>query len=226
VFTVLTTWQKGRGLVTRQRALDEGSLREFIEALHARRPPLHRVPGTAIFLNRGKATTPLAMRANVEHNQVLHDHVLIMSIETLPVPHVGDGRRLEIDDLGYKDDRIYHVTARFGYMDAPRIPPLLPLIREVGEEGRLDSGQVSYFLSTIEVVRGNTPGMSRWRKRLFVATTRLTRRRRVLPPPPRPHRHHGLPHRALTRGRPCLRAGRSKPRPIFPFCRANRRTNS
>ena len=174
VFTVLTTWQKGRGLVTRQRALDEGSLREFIEALHARRPPLHRVPGTAIFLNRGKATTPLAMRANVEHNQVLHDHVLIMSIETLPVPHVGDGRRLEIDDLGYKDDRIYHVTARFGYMDAPRIPPLLPLIREVGEEGRLDSGQVSYFLSTIEVVRGNTPGMSRWRKRLFVATTRLT----------------------------------------------------
>jgi KUP system potassium uptake protein len=27
---------------------------------------------TAVFLNRGKATTPLAMRANVEHNHVLH----------------------------------------------------------------------------------------------------------------------------------------------------------
>ena len=174
VFTVLTTWQKGRELVTRQRVLDEGSLREFVAALHARRPPLRRVPGTAIFLNRGKTTAPLAMRANVEHNQVLHDHVLILTIETLPIPHVAYASRLEIDDLGYKDDRIYHVTARFGYMDTPNVPRLLPRISEVGEEGRLDSGKVSYYLSTIEVVRGNTPGMSRWRKRLFVATTRLS----------------------------------------------------
>jgi KUP system potassium uptake protein len=175
VFTVLTTWQKGRHLVTRQRELDEGSLREFIQQLHDRRPPLYRVPGTSIFLNRGKATTPLAMRANVEHNEVLHDHVIILAIETLPVPHVADGGRLEIDDLGYKDDRIYHVTARFGYMDAPSVPSLLPLIREAGPEGPLGNGAISYFLSTIELhPGGNTPGMNRWRKRLFIATARLT----------------------------------------------------
>jgi KUP system potassium uptake protein len=174
VFTVLTTWQKGRQLVTRQRTLDEGPLLEFIEQLHARQPPLYRVPGTAIFLNRGKATAPLAMRANVEHNQVLHDHVVILTIQTLPLPHVADADRLEIDDLGYKDDRIYHVTARFGYMDAPVVPSLLPLIDEAGLEGPLDDGKVSYFLSTIEVHRGNAPGMSRWRKRLFIATARLT----------------------------------------------------
>ena len=174
VFTVLTTWQKGRQLVSRQRAHDEGSLREFIDELHEKKPPLPRVPGTAIFLNRGKETAPLAMRANVEHNHVLHDHVLILAIETLPVPHVADASRLEIDDLGYKDDRIYHVTARFGYMDAPSVPSLLPLIRAAGEEAQLDGGEVSYFLSTIEVRRGNTPGMSRWRKRLFIATSRLT----------------------------------------------------
>jgi len=63
VFTVLVTWQKGRQLVTRLREQDEGPLRAFVDELHARRPPLHRVPGTAIFLNRGKATAPLAMRA-------------------------------------------------------------------------------------------------------------------------------------------------------------------
>ncbi len=174
VYTVLTTWQKGRQLVSHQRALDEGSLREFIDDLHSRKPPLLRVPGTAIFLNRGKETAPLALRANVEHNEVLHDHVLILAVETVPVPHVADDKRLEIDDLGYKDDRIYHVTARFGYMDTPRVPPLLPLIRAAGEEGKLEGGKVSYFLSTIEVRRGDTPGMSRWRKRLFIATTRLT----------------------------------------------------
>jgi KUP system potassium uptake protein len=174
VFTVLTTWQKGRRLVSRQRALDEGPLREFIDQLHARKPPLYRVPGTAIFLNRGKATAPLAMRANVEHNQVLHDRVLILAIKTLPVPHVADADRLEIDDLGYKDDRIYHVTASFGYMDSPDVPALLPLIREAERERALHSGGISYFLSTIEIRRGNTPGMGRWRKRLFVATARLT----------------------------------------------------
>lgn len=174
VFTVLVTWQKGRRLVSRQRALDEGSLREFIDKLHARKPPLPRVPGTAIFLNRGKETAPLALRANVQHNQVLHNHVIILAIETLPVPHVAEDKRLEVDDLGYKDDRIYHITARFGYMDSPAVPPLLPLIHKAGQEGPLDGGDVSYFLSTIEVRRGNTPGMSRWRKRLFIATARLT----------------------------------------------------
>jgi KUP system potassium uptake protein len=54
VFTVLVTWQQGRALVTRLRKRDEGPLRDFVDQLHARRPPLHRVPGTAVFLNRGR----------------------------------------------------------------------------------------------------------------------------------------------------------------------------
>ena len=62
------------------------------------------------------------MRANVEHNQVLHEHVVILSIETLPVPHVPPADRLVVDDLGYADDGIAHVGARFGYMDKPDVP--------------------------------------------------------------------------------------------------------
>jgi KUP system potassium uptake protein len=174
VFTVLTTWQKGRALVSRQRALDEGPLREFIEELHSKKPPLPRVAGTAIFLNRGKATAPLALRANVEHNHVLHDHVIILSIDTLPVPHVEVAGRLEVDDLGYKDDQIYHVMVRVGYMDVPSVPALLPHIRAACYEGPLGTEAVSYFLSTIEVRKGDSPEMRAWRKRLFIATTRLT----------------------------------------------------
>ena len=138
------------------------------------RPPLLRVPGTAVFLNRGKNTTPLVMRANVEHNHMLHEHVIVVSIETLPVPHVPAEERLEIDDLGYTDDNITHVTARFGYMDQPTVPALLPQIRQADVEGLDDTGNVSYFLSTIELCRGNAPGMSRWRKHLFVATSHIT----------------------------------------------------
>jgi KUP system potassium uptake protein len=174
VFTILITWQQGRALVTRLRERDEGPLRDFVDQLHARRPPLHRVPGTAVFLNRGSTTAPLALRANVEHNQVLHEQVLILAIETVPVPHVPPAGQLEVDDLGYKDDRIIHVTARFGYMDSPDVPGLLPLIRQADLESPLDESGISYFLSTIDLHPGTHPGMSRWRKRLFLATARLT----------------------------------------------------
>ena len=138
------------------------------------KPPLARVPGTAVFLNRGKDTAPLAMRANVEHNHVLHKHVLILTIETTTAPHVPAAERVTVDDLGYQDDQITHVAARFGYMDAQNVPALLPLIREAKLERPLENDELSYFLSRIEIVRGDTPGMSRWRKRLFIATSRVT----------------------------------------------------
>src|SRR6516164_1367693 len=173
-FTVFTTWQRGRELVTVRRMRAEGPLPEFIQHLHAMKPPLHRVPGTAIFLNRGKETAPLALRANVEHNQILHQTVLILAIETMPAPHVPAEERLQIDDLGYKEDRIIHVTARFGYMDQTDVPSLIPLIRGASTESPVHGDRLSYFISRIELVQGHAPGMSRWRKRLFIATSRIT----------------------------------------------------
>jgi KUP system potassium uptake protein len=173
-FTVFTTWQRGRELVTLQRVRDEGPLPAFVEQLHDMKPPLHRVPGTAIFLNRGKATAPLALRSNVEHNEILHEHVFILSIETQPAPHVATAEQITVEDLGYKEDHIVYVTARFGYMDPQDVPALLPLIRGLDTEGLADDGHLSYFLSHIELARGDAPGMSRWRKRLFIATSRIT----------------------------------------------------
>jgi KUP system potassium uptake protein len=174
VFTILTTWQRGRELVTDLRRRDEGPLQAFISRLHSTKPPLPQAPGTAVFLNRGKDTAPLALRANVEHNHIRHEYVIILSIETKPVPHVPAAERLTIDPLGHRDDRITHVTARFGYMDRPNVPALLPLIRNADPESPLHQGEVSYFLSAIALRPGNTPGMSRWRKRLFLATAQIT----------------------------------------------------
>jgi KUP system potassium uptake protein len=173
-FTILTTWQRGRELVTRRREQDEGPLRAFVEQLHSKQPPVQRVPGTAIFLNRGKATTPLALRANVEHNQILHENVIILTLETRPLPHIPTAKRLVVDNLGYREDRITQITARFGYKDPPDVPALLPLIRRADTPCRIDDDRLSYFLSTIDLHPGNTPGMSRWRKRLFLATAQIT----------------------------------------------------
>jgi KUP system potassium uptake protein len=169
IFTVLTTWQRGRELISERRERKEGCLRTFVEDLHRREPPLRRSPGTAVFLNRNGATTPLAMRATVEHNQTLHQHVVILSIETLPVPSVAAEERFAVDDLGYSDDGISHLTARFGYMEQPDVPVALRCAAEGPLGFAVDVEETSYFLSTIELRPGEAPGMTRWRKRLFLA---------------------------------------------------------
>ncbi|MEV4364199.1 KUP/HAK/KT family potassium transporter [Nonomuraea sp. NPDC049625] len=173
-FTVMTTWQRGREIITAERERREGSLREFVGRLRTGKAATRRVPGTAVFLNRGKETAPLAMRANVEHNHVRHDHVLIMSIETEPVPRVPADRRIAVDDLGYADDGIFHVTARFGYMETPDVLGALALLDPAMTEGRLRLDQASYFLSKVELRRGTAPTMAPWRKRLFIATSYIT----------------------------------------------------
>jgi KUP system potassium uptake protein len=173
-FTVLTTWQRGRQIVTRKREGEEGPLREFIDVLRRPDPRVDRVPGTAVFLNRTKVTTPLAMRATVKHLHVLSENVVILSIETQPVPHVPREERLVTDDLGYTDDGIMHATVRFGYMDVPNVPSVLRQVAEADVESTIDVWEASYFLSTVDLSLSDNPGMARWRKRLFLALTRIS----------------------------------------------------
>jgi KUP system potassium uptake protein len=173
-FTVMTTWQRGREVVTAERARLEGPLPEFIEDLRSGKLSTLRIPGTAIFLDRGKQTAPLAMRANVEHNHVRHDQVVILSLTTEPMPRVPADRRIVVDDLGYTDDGIVHITARFGYMETPDVPGTLAMLAPAQTEGPLDLDQASYFLSKIELRRGTSPTMAPWRKRLFIATSYIT----------------------------------------------------
>ncbi|WIX76602.1 KUP/HAK/KT family potassium transporter [Amycolatopsis carbonis] len=173
-FTVMTTWQRGRQIVTAERNRHEGSLREFVDKLRNGESPTQTVPGTAVFLNRGNDSAPLAMRANVEHNHVRHEHVVIMSLETEPVPRIPDIERISVDDLGYADDGITHVTARFGYMETPDVPRTLALVDPSDTEGRLQVDDASYFLSKIELRRGDEHTMAAWRKRLFIATSYIT----------------------------------------------------
>ncbi|MGW4716715.1 KUP/HAK/KT family potassium transporter, partial [Nocardia sp. NPDC004260] len=173
-FTIMTTWQRGRDIVTAERERREGSLREFVDHLHAGDPPVLRVPGTAVFLNRGKRTAPLALRANAEHNHVRHAHVVIMSIETEPVPRVPADERISVDSLGYAEDGIIHVCARFGYMESQNVPGALALLDPAVTEGPLQLDRASYFLSKIELRPGTEPTMAQWRKRLFIATSYIT----------------------------------------------------
>jgi KUP system potassium uptake protein len=173
-FTVMKTWERGRDVVTARRAEQEGSLQKFVDDLRSGELETVPVPGTAVFLNRGVETAPLAFRANAEHNHVRHEHIVVMSIETLQVPRVPDAERFVVDGLGHVDDRITHVSARFGYMERPDVPRTLGLLTPADTEGPLDLDRASYFLSKIELRRGTEPTMAGWRKRLFIATSYIT----------------------------------------------------
>ncbi len=173
-FTVMTTWRRGQEIATAARVEAEGPLHDFIDQLADWHPKLVRIPGTAVFLNRGKETAPLAMRANVKHNCVLHRHVVIFSIDTVPVPRVPDAERMEVDALSSAKDGIIHVTARFGYMERPNVPNALRLLDRAQTEGKIAIEGASYFLSKLELRKGTAPTMAPWRKRLFIATSYIT----------------------------------------------------
>ncbi|MGI8802919.1 MAG: KUP/HAK/KT family potassium transporter, partial [Solirubrobacteraceae bacterium] len=168
-FTTLTTWREGRDIVTSNRARGGVPFDAFVKALGERAFPVVQVPGTAVFLNANPQTTPLAMRANVEHNHVIHETVVIVSIRTERVPHVAASDRLLSDDLGDPHDSITRVTARFGFQDDTDVPATLALADRLGMlENAGNLGEVTYFVSQITIVPSRAPGMAMWRKRLFL----------------------------------------------------------
>jgi KUP system potassium uptake protein len=168
VFTVMTSWRRGREIVSGNRRAMEGSLAEFVE--QARDEELVRVPGVAVFPHPSKDTVPLALRANATHNRVLHASVVIVSMHATNVPHVPPEERLTLDDLGYEDDGIQHLAVRLGFSDPPDIPAALRQAHAAGmlEPQDCDVAEASYFLSRGSIRRTHAPGMARWRKSLFV----------------------------------------------------------
>jgi KUP system potassium uptake protein len=170
LFFVMTTWFRGRSLVTAERFQVEGPLKDFVREIRGRKPSVERVPGTGVFMNRGKETAPLSMRACVDHLHSLPENAVILSLETMPVPRIRPKDRLEIDDLGFKDDRITFVRAKHGYADEYNVPKLVRQIAKAGVECPVDAREASFYLSRVQLRATDKPGMSRWRKRVFLVT--------------------------------------------------------
>lgn len=169
VILIMTTWRRGRRLVQEDRKRKEGSLTEFIE--HVQEERLPRVPGVAVFPHPNKESTPLALRANVKHNHVLHEHVIIVAVGFAQVPHVPPAEAFDYDDLGYADDGIEYLGIRFGFSDDPDIPKALRAACRVGALPirTEDLTHASYFISRGAIRTTRTKSMVRWRRSLFVA---------------------------------------------------------
>ena len=167
---VMINWRRGQTIVTRNRVAQEGPLHDFLEGLDSRQPPLVRTPGVAVFLCRDKDTTPLSLRADVEHTHTLPEKVVIVSVDTVSIPHVETFDRCAVEVLGHGRFKIVHLTARFGYHDKLSIPGALAEARKQGLlERNLDLEHASYFVSRITITPTDDPEMRRWQKNLFVA---------------------------------------------------------
>jgi KUP system potassium uptake protein len=167
---VLTTWQNGQAIVMERRRKLEGPLRAFVEEVRERDDVI-RVPRTGVFFTAYAENTPLALRTNLDHNHSVHETAIVVSLEPLNVPHVQAEKRLVHDDLGYEDDGICHVTARYGFQDDIDIPALLRgSLKQL--EGDVNLEHVSYFISRATIVLTGDPCMRRWRKKLFAAIAR------------------------------------------------------
>ncbi len=170
---IMVTWRKGREIVTIHRTEQEGSLAEFLAGLRTKQPPIARLPGTAIFLNPSKSTTPLALRAQVEHIHALQEKVVIVSLDSVSIPQVEAADRFSTEWLGQGLFKIMHVTIRVGYQDRANVPDALALARKRGLlERNLDIEHASYFVSRMTIVPTDAADMSPWRKKLFIAMAR------------------------------------------------------
>ena len=144
------------------------------------------------------------MRANVDHNHVLHEHVIIMAINTVSVPRVADSERATVDALGYADG-IVRVTANFGYMETPNVPHVLRLLDPSRTEGRFAVDGASYFLSSIELVVGcRADDVPMAQVPVYRHVPRHRGRRRAIRPTTGSHGDHGFANRGVVRLHPPL----------------------
>jgi KUP system potassium uptake protein len=165
VYALLSTWKRGRELLFERLRPGAIALEPFIHSI-TEHPPL-RVPGTAVFLTATREGVPHALLHNLNHNKVLHERVVLLTVRAEDIPHVPDAQRVEIDPLGHE---FYRMTVRYGFKDEPDLPRALELASGKGLDFSLM--ETSFFLSRQTLVPTQAHGMALWREKLFAAMSR------------------------------------------------------
>ncbi|WP_454255850.1 potassium transporter Kup [Pseudomonas sp. Marseille-Q8238] len=165
LFTLMTTWKRGRQLLVER--LDENALPLPLFISSIRSQPPHRVQGTAVFLTARSDAVPHALLHNLLHNQVLHEQVVLLTVVSEDEPRVAPERRFEVDAYG---DGFFRVVLHFGFMDEPDVPTALRLCHL--NELDFSPMRTTWFLSRETVISTKRFGMARWREVLFALMLR------------------------------------------------------
>ena len=171
-FTILTTWTKGHEIVGHERKRIEGTLVDFVSRLRRRSPRIPRIKGSAVYLSHHAGFTPLALHVTLNQLHELSSHVIVVSVETLEIPHVPLKDQAIVDGLGFDDDGISLVRLRFGFNDIPNVPRALKHLKGRVKELSFDSKSTAYFISTSDITIVNNRRMSKIRKLIYLAMQR------------------------------------------------------
>jgi KUP system potassium uptake protein len=163
LFTVMTTWRKGRQILAQRFKERIVPLEQFFDKVEVETPA--RVPGTAVFMTSVPGGTPPALLHNFRHNHVLHEHVALLTIVTAEAARARDNERCSIEQL---ECGFVRMTARYGFMEQPDVPKLLASARLVPESLQ----GVTFFLGRETMIATAHPGMARWRVHLFAFLAR------------------------------------------------------
>ena len=165
VFVLMTTWKRGRELLNERLQGEAIRLDAFIDALLMGLPT--RVPGTAVFMNADPNGVPHALLHNLMHNKVLHERIVLVSVQVFDVPYVPEIDRVEVHKL--KGD-FYRVIVQYGFKDEPDIPAALALCADAGLA--MEMLDTSFFLGRETLIPRFGSEMSFWRTKLFIAMFR------------------------------------------------------
>ena len=165
IYLLLSTWKKGRGLLASRLRERLYPFDRFMQDI-TERPP-HRVPGTAVFMTSNLIGTPPTLLHNLEHNQVLHERVVLLTVVTSDAPHVDEDGRLSVETLG---QGFYRVTLRYGFMEEPDVPAALANGAARGLP--LAAEKMTFFLGLETLLSTHREGMGRWREQLFAVMSR------------------------------------------------------
>ena len=165
LFTLMTTWKTGRRIVAERLTARAFPLEAFVAAV--RTAPPTRVPGTAIFMTAQPTGTPAALVHNLRYNKMLHEHIVVLTVATVPTPHVDRDRRVSVTLMGAS---IYNARIQYGFMEDPDVPEVLGHLRQSGVP--IDEDDVTFFLGRETIVVGRRRGMATWREKVFVLMAR------------------------------------------------------
>ena len=163
---LMSTWRRGRAILTRRLAEDSLPLDSFIKR-HAKSGEIQRVKGTAVFMTSSPDTVPIALLHNLKHNQVMHERVVFLTVLVEDVPRVPAKDRVLLEGLA---EGFYRLTVRYGFSQEPNIPKALRLCKAFGLE--FDVMTTSFFLGRETLIPRINPHMAQWREKLFVVMSR------------------------------------------------------
>jgi KUP system potassium uptake protein len=165
MFILMTTWKRGRDALRTFMTQGTLPLDAFLADLHDH--PIHRIPGTGVFMTSNPNGVPPVLLHHVKHNRVLHEHVVLLSVATLTVPEVPSQERVTVTKLS---EGFFTVRAQYGFMESPNVPDIL---RRCGRDTfSTDEHEVTYYLGRETLLTSGRSKMATWRKRLFSLMSR------------------------------------------------------